>query len=293
MSWVILNGQPYQTEAAELIAEPMLVPFPLSYLRLTSGSIINGFENFKIEGAAMKQVYPKTYWRIKKTVNFGLPYNEMFPNIIGIDLWALERKRTIHVYDLHEPQTGFDGNGLAILDPIECTSVHNDERWEITLRHPLDEWGKWKNLLVNNVLKVDGQLFRIDTSQPEISESGREIKVHAKHISYDLNDLLIHFATFDGGNAERFIQFAQSSVEGQWEKEWAHTEQYEFEGHSDIETVLGAEEYVNVTFWGAMVGADNSLMAVNFTAIISISVSTTECSMPAIMRFTCAIRWTW
>ena len=226
---------------------------------MTDSGLYND-EFISLPAKPIEKPFPYALWRISSSVNSGVPYNELLPDIRGIDLWALERKRTIHVYDLHEPQTGFDGNGLAILDPIECTSVHNDERWEITLRHPLDEWGKWKNLLVNNVLKVDGQLFRIDTSQPEISESGREIKVHAKHISYDLNDLLIHFATFDGGNAERFIQFTQSSVEGQWEKEWAHTEQYEFEGHSDIETVLGAEEYVNVTFWGAMVGADNSLM---------------------------------
>lgn len=81
MSWVILNGQPFQTEAAELITEPMLEPFPLSYFRFSDGNIINGFEYFKIEGNAMKQVYPKTYWRLKKYVNEGLPYNEMFPDI--------------------------------------------------------------------------------------------------------------------------------------------------------------------------------------------------------------------
>ena len=37
-------------------------------------------------------------------------------------------------------------NGLAILEPISCTSIHNDTRWDVDLVHPIDEWGKWKRL---------------------------------------------------------------------------------------------------------------------------------------------------
>ena len=89
---------------------------------------------------------PKMLWRIDPAVNDGLPYHELLPGIKGIDLWALERENVIRVYDISEPQTGFDHNGLAILEPISCTSIHNDTRWDVDLVHPIDEWGKWKRL---------------------------------------------------------------------------------------------------------------------------------------------------
>jgi phage minor structural protein len=182
--------------------------------------------------------------------------NALFPAVGGIDLWALDREHVIRVYDMHEPQDGFDGNGLAVLNPTVCTSLHNDERWDVELRHPLDDWGKWKNLLANNILKVDGQLFRIDISEPAIGESGREMYVHAKHITCDMADMLITFATFPGGDAARFMDFCFSSV---FPADLPGYEYYSFEGYSDIRTVLGPDELVNTSVWAAMVGADNCL----------------------------------
>lgn len=168
----------------------------------------------------------------------------------------IRRKHVIRVYDMHEPQEGFDGNGLAVLRPLSCTSLHNDDRWDVELRHPLDDWGKWKALLVNNVLKVSGQLFRIDISQPSIGESGREIYVHAKHITCDLGDMLIGIATFPGGDAQDYIDFAFSAYE---RAELPGYDYYSFEGYSDISTVSGSEDVVNATVWALMVGSDNCL----------------------------------
>lgn len=37
--------------------------------------------------------------------------------------------------------------------------MHNDERWDIELVHPLDEWGKWKYLLAGNILKISGPQY--------------------------------------------------------------------------------------------------------------------------------------
>lgn len=220
---------------------------------IIDGQITN--ENF----IPMPELYdnlPDALWRIDTTRNRGFPYNELMIGITGIDLKSLEREHVIRVYDMHEPQDGFDGNGLAVLNPTVCTSLHNDERWDVELRHPLDEWGKWKNLLANNILKVDGQLFRIDISEPAIGESGREMYVHAKHITCDMADMLITFATFPGGDAARFMDFCFSSV---FPADLPGYEYYSFEGYSDIRTVLGPDELVNTTVWAAMVGADNCL----------------------------------
>lgn len=199
---------------------------------------------------------PKMMWRITPGVNNGLPYHELLPGIKGIDLWSLERENVIRVYDIGEPQTGFDHNGLAVLEPISCTSIHNDDRWDIDLVHPLDEWGKWKFLLVGNVLKIDGQLFRIDSQEPAIDSGGMTMTVHAKHLTCDMADMLITFATFPGGDANAFMDFCFSSIE---KADLPGYEYYKFEGYSDIQTSLGSDELVNTTLWAAMIGADNCL----------------------------------
>ena len=221
--------------------------------QIIDGQITN--ENF-IPMPELYDTQPDALWRIDSNTNLGFPYNKLMIGLVGIDLWALDREHVIRVYDMHEPQDGFDGNGLAVLNPTVCTSLHNDERWDVELRHPLDDWGKWKNLLANNILKVDGQLFRIDISEPAIGESGREMYVHAKHITCDMADMLITFATFPGGDAARFMDFCFSSV---FPADLPGYEYYSFEGYSDIRTVLGPDELVNVTVWAAMVGADNCL----------------------------------
>ncbi len=220
---------------------------------IVDGQITN--ENF-IPMPELYDTQPDALWRIDSNTNLGFPYNKLMIGLVGIDLWALDREHVIRVYDMHEPQDGFDGNGLAVLNPTVCTSLHNDERWDVELRHPLDDWGKWKNLLANNILKIDGQLFRIDISEPAIGESGREMYVHAKHITCDMADMLITFATFPGGDAARFMDFCFSSV---FPADLPGYEYYSFEGYSDIRTVLGPDELVNTTVWAAMVGADNCL----------------------------------
>ena len=202
--------------------------------------------------------FPAMMWRIESGKNNGFPFHALLPDIRGVDIWALHRKSQIHVYDLHEPQTGFKSNGLAVLDPISCTSWHDDDRWDVELTHPLDEWGKWKYLLPENIIKVRGQLFRIDRYLPKISGSERLVNIHASHISTDMAAQIIRQATFGGGTAPQFIDFAFSSVDEPFYSEGLQA--YEFEGYSDISGVSGETELVNCSLWAAIVGADNCLL---------------------------------
>ena len=202
--------------------------------------------------------FPAMMWRIESGKNNGFPFHALLPDIRGVDIWALHRKSQIHVYDLHEPQTGFKSNGLAVLDPISCTSWHDDDRWDVELTHPLDEWGKWKYLLPENIIKVRGQLFRIDRYLPKISGSERLVSIHASHISTDMAAQIIRQATFGGGTAPQFIDFAFSSVDEPFYSEGLQA--YEFEGYSDISGVSGETELVNCSLWAAIVGADNCLL---------------------------------
>ena len=207
---------------------------------------------------AVNPPFPAMMWRIDPGKNNGFPFHALLPDIRGVDIWALHRKSQIHVYDLHEPQTGFKSNGLAVLDPISCTSWHDADRWDVELTHPLDEWGKWKYLLPENIIKVRGQLFRIDRYLPKISGSERTVNIHASHISTDMAAQIIRQATFGGGTASQFIDFAFSSVDEPFYSEGLQA--YEFEGYSDISGVSGETELVNCSLWAAIVGADNCLI---------------------------------
>lgn len=213
----------------------------------------------------MSAPYPLQYWRVDPTRNDGYPYHDLLPGVQGIDpeLNAITRDRVISVYDLNEPQDGFDGNGLAILEPISCRSYHErNGRWDLTLVHPLDtEWQKWKYLLAQNVLRVNGQLFRIDLQEPEISTDSRTITVHAKHISYDLADERIGEITMPAGNASQFIDFVQSSTlskigifAGQF------FDPYEFSIYTDFQDVHGEVNWFNVSVLSTLIGEDESFI---------------------------------
>ena len=131
---------------------------------------------------------PKALWRINPLMNGGFAWHELLPDIMGIDIEPLPIERKIKVYSMWEPQDGFRHNGLAVLDPISCHSFQAEKgRWDITLVHPLDDWGKWRYLIPQNIIKANGQLFRIDTNQPKINSSERTVTVTANQIFYDLS----------------------------------------------------------------------------------------------------------
>lgn len=214
---------------------------------------------------AVTESFPVSLWRVDKNKNGGYPFTGLMPIAVSIDMWSLEREvAVIRVYDISEPQEGFDHNGLAVLMPISCQSRHNDDVWEIRLSHPLDDWGKWNNLLPQNVLKVDGQLFRIDTIESEYTENGGIISVHAHHITEDMADDLIERAEFGGGNAMEFMDFCMTkskiNPDADPDPDDCYYKPYEFECYSDIETIQPGSEYVNTTLWGAIVGVDNCII---------------------------------
>lgn len=202
---------------------------------------------------------PLSLWRIDVTVNDGKPFHKYLPGMKSLNIWSLPRESVIRVYDISEPQEGFKHNGLAILCPESCTSLHNDDVWDINLTHPLDDWGKWKHLRVQNVLKIDGQLFRIDMQENGENEEGGYIKIHASHITTDLADNLIEDAVFSGGNAQSFLNFAKDCCFESWTG--TYYKPYEFDISSDIADVRGETSFTNVTLWAAIVSADNGCIS--------------------------------
>lgn len=86
------------------------------------------------------------------------------------------------LYDAGE--MAFTSNGLVVLsDAISCIVTEEfNGMFECALEYPLDERGKWKYLLEDNIIKTDGQLFRIYKKTKTLTS----IKINARHIFYDL-----------------------------------------------------------------------------------------------------------
>lgn len=63
----------------------------------------------------------------------------------------------ITIYDPHA--TDFGGNGLGILQPTECTILEEaGGRYELTLKHPIDETLRWAQISVGCVIKAPAPL---------------------------------------------------------------------------------------------------------------------------------------
>jgi len=89
--------------------------------------------------------------------------------------------------------TEFTSNGLVVLSD-SISSVVTEELngiFECELEHPLDARGKWEYLIEDNVIKADGQLFRIYNKVKTLTS----IRVNARHIFYDLLDNLLEDVT--------------------------------------------------------------------------------------------------
>lgn len=85
--------------------------------------------------------------------------------------------------------TDFNNNGLLVLsDVLSCPVTEElNGTYECTLEYPIDERGKWQYLLEGNIIKTDGQLFRISRKVKTLTS----IKTNARHIFYDLLDNLL------------------------------------------------------------------------------------------------------
>lgn len=93
-------------------------------------------------------------------------------------------KPIINLYNSTE--TNFTSNGIVVLsDCISALVTEEDNgQFELALEYPLDERGKWKYLIEDNIIKADGQPFRIYYKFKTLTS----IKCNARHIFYDLLD---------------------------------------------------------------------------------------------------------
>lgn len=210
----------------------------------------------------MCEPYPPFWWYVR----YGKLYHMGLPGPIDEtpDVPIEYDDPYIHVYDISEPQDGFDHNGLAVLDPVSCTSNKEfNGRWDIELKHPMDKWDKWHWLVGQNILKVKGQLFRINEVENVAEGENIYVEVHAKHISYDLADVWIEYSGIGAYNKDPH-QAVHSGKQVLDQLIGDRIPDHDFQGysfdlHSDINITEGelSLEIRDMSFIAALIGGDN------------------------------------
>lgn len=206
----------------------------------------------------MSAPYPDMLWRIDTLYNNGFPFTKLMPGILGVNLQPVKRKY-IHVYDIGTKQDEFNSNGLAILSPTKCTVTEElNGTYELYMIHPVDLQGKWKYLIEMNVIKAEGQLFRIykKDSLMENDDSMSRI-VYARHIFYDLNDRLLQDVRPEKKNGYNFIDWIMTHMHH--DDLYGDYSFYEFEYASDI-TDTATSYFTATSPVAALIGEDNCMV---------------------------------
>ena len=175
------------------------------------------------------------------------------------NLYAIERPSPICIYDVHTAQNAFDSNGAAVLMPFELISNKEDKgRWDMTMKHPIDDYGKWTYIAGLNVVKVNGQLFRIDQIELIANQNQEYISAHMNHITYDLKDFWIEEAEFSVEDGTSYITQLWTHRVQDFPNQQHMIGDYEFSVTSDLsghmDAALKDQSYIEALF-----GADNSM----------------------------------
>lgn len=113
----------------------------------------------------------------------------------------------INIYDKNE--VDFSNNGLAVLSDCKSCFINQElnGKYELELEYPIptDKREKYKLIQPWNVIKADGQLFRIPI-QENIQETSIGVKAYANHIFYDLYWEWLETVSIDNTNIQQALQ---------------------------------------------------------------------------------------
>lgn len=197
---------------------------------------INGYENtdfIDAPSAPLVAPFPDSIWRCDPEVDEGKPYIPLFPDVVKLHITPYKQKPYICVYSKDTTKIDFETNGLAILTPTACeVSSALNGMISVQLEHPIDPEGRWELLVINNILKVDDQLYTIKTVDTQYTDNSGSISVYAEHIWYQLNDGWIFPVTYlYGSDGQKALDNITAHIDYQ-ARQGAHI--YAFQGYSDI-----------------------------------------------------------
>lgn len=159
----------------------------------------------------------------------------------------------IIVYDKNE--TSFTNNGLAVLNDCKSCLISEElnGQYELELEYPLTS--KCQYLTEENIIKADGQLFRIYHKVRTLNS----IKVNARHIFYDLMDNFLEVVAVTNMSGFGALDYVLSNTQ------YPHSficigdvggsNTVHYIKKNPVEAILGADGIIAV--WGGELVRDN------------------------------------
>lgn len=176
---------------------------------------------------------PVSVWQIDPEVDLGYPFISLFIDSVRLHITPYKQRPYICVYAKDTAKADFASNGLAILTPTSCevTDTLNGMR-SVQLVHPIDPEKRYELLIINNILKVNGQLYTIKMVDTQYIGAAGTVTVYAEHIWYQMNDGWIFPPTYlYGTSGQAALENILDKIDYQ-AREGAFI--YAFQGESDI-----------------------------------------------------------
>lgn len=171
----------------------------------------------------------------------------------------------IRIYEANEKV--FDHNGLRCLIPqVAEVTLREQQAHSIRMVHPLDDEGAWRTIQMSRILyvpilyrtEIKYQPLRIHKIQKQKQNGGAAtITVEAKHVFYDLNAVIERACLISSLPCQAAISAVFSNIFRPTANPQASDS---FSYSSDINTTASAE-YNNVTVTAALIGDNNSIVA--------------------------------
>ena len=196
-------------------------------------------------------VFKNYIWCIHPTTNEGYPFILGVTDIVEYPQ-APQQYDYVSVYSSTE--TDFSHNGLRILCPTKCgIDIEYNGSYELTLSHPLDEDGNWQFLTENNIIKADGQLYRIYSKVTKMGSDGSmERTINARHIFYDLNGYYVKNAQITGINGNNVLNGILGGAENGTPP---------FTATSNITSIAFSNVFNDMSVTYALMGDENSFIS--------------------------------
>lgn len=178
----------------------------------------------------------------------------------------------------------FTHNGIVVLN--DCITCNIDEKLngmlELTLSYPIIKNGKWQYLLEENIIKADGQLFRIYRKNPVLNI----LTVNCRHIYYDLLDNFLEDVKSTAKTGLQALQYILDNTKDPnnftCNGDVAGTNTIYFNKTSPIDAIMGTNSLLsnyygelvrdnfNIGYWKNR-GKDNGYLIMGGKNIISIN----------------------
>lgn len=156
---------------------------------------------------------------------------------------ANKKALPIRVYEYDT--TSFNNNGICTLFPTNAVIRRslNDFEYALDITHPIDDFGKWKEIVEDRIIKANNQLFRIKY----ITKTMNNITAYCEHIFFDLQQNFIEDTNIVNKNGMLAInQILSHTV-------YSHP----FSGTSDI-SITNNSRMVRKNVLTALIGDDDN-----------------------------------